>query len=114
MATTTKPQQIQTPDAPIVGHSDKEQNAAAPKRTRKKGVKYTKIVESEYKQVNGKEPENPLDRVIQTGRGGLQFPGLIFETHLLGSLVKIPAKAVAIKAPTLRQLMRIIDEQYKS
>ena len=89
-----------------------EANQAAPKKTRNKGVKYTTIVDSSYKTVDGAPPTNPLDQEIVTHRGGLEFPGVIFETTLLGSLVKIPAKCTAIKAPTLRQLVAELDKLY--
>src|SRR5438874_7094848 len=87
-------------------------NQAAPKKTRKRGVKYTNIVESNFDSGVHIANGNPLDAPVETVRGGLRFGGVVFETTLLGTIVKIPAKATIIKSPTLRQLMKVIDDLY--
>lgn len=87
-------------------------NTAAPKKSRKKGVKYTTVIESNFDKAVFDASQNPLDNVIKTRKGGLTFPGVVFETNILGSVVKIPEKATAIKAPTLRQLIKVLDDLY--
>ena len=87
-------------------------NQAAPKKTRKKGVKYTKLADSAYKTVDGKPPENPLDGLAIAVRGGLKFPGILFENSLLGLVVKIPALEKFIPAPTVRQLFEALDSHF--
>jgi hypothetical protein len=88
-------------------------NEAAPKKHRNKGVKYTTIVESEFKPPEDGKPQNPLDAPLVTTKGGCRFPGVIFESSMWGTIVKIPAKAVAIKSPTMRQLVKVLQDLYK-
>lgn len=102
-----------TPKAEAVAADPVASNTAAPKKTRKRGVKYTTLIESDFNKAKFEETKNPLDNVIQTVKGGLKFPGVVFETTILGSVVKIPARATAIKAPTLRQLVKVLDELYE-
>lgn len=94
--------------------SDDVPNQAAPKKKRKPGVKYTKIMPSEYALVEGKQPTNPLDQLAEAVKGGLKFPGVIFEKTIMGVCVKIPARAAAIQAPTIRQLVKVLDELYQA
>lgn len=88
-------------------------NTAAPKKQRAKSIKYEKVVESEYKPTDNPEAMHPLDKPAITSRGGLKFPGVEFESSLLGILVKIPARSTIIKNPTVRQLIKALDELYK-
>lgn len=88
-------------------------NTAAPKKARRKGVKYTNIVESTYKPPEDGKPQNPLDMKCKTVKGGLKFPGVVFENTIFGAIVKIPGKAVAIKEPTVRQLIEVLEDLYK-
>lgn len=88
-------------------------NQAAPKRAKRKPVKYTNIVESGYKPTDNPEAMHPLDKPAITSRGGLKFPGVEFEYNVLGVVVRIPAKATIVKNPTVRQLLRVLDELYK-
>ena len=92
--------------------SDSVPNQAAPKKKRTPGVKYTKIIPSEYQQQNGKPPSNPLDQLAKAVKGGLKFPGVIFENTIMGVCVKIPGRGAAIQAPTIRQLVKVLDELY--
>ena len=110
MATATKPT-TQAP-APAPQGTAPQTNEAAPKKSRKKGIKYVKLEESAYKPENGKAPANPLDGLAVAVKGGLRFPGVVFENELLGLVVKIPDKAAFIPSPTVRQLFNAIDKLY--
>ena len=88
-------------------------NSAAPKRKRSPSIKYTNIVESEYKPTDKPDAMHPLDKPAITVRGGLKFPGVEFESNVLGIIVKIPARSTIIKNPTIRQLLKVLDELYK-
>lgn len=103
-----------TPKAEATAADPVASNTAAPKKTRRRGIKYTTLIESDFDSAKFAASQNPLDNVIQTVKGGLKFKGVVFETNLLGSVVKIPAKATAIKAPTLRQLINVLDDLYSA
>lgn len=88
-------------------------NAAAPKREKRKPIKYTTIVESEYKPSTTPDTMHPLDKPAITSRGGLKFDGVEFDVNPLGIVVRIPARATIIKNPTVRQLIAVLDNLYK-
>jgi len=94
-----------TPDNPVV---------MPEKRPRAKPVKYDKIIASEYDAAKFAATGNPLDAPISTKYGRLEFPGLEFIDTPLGSYVNIPTQGKRITAPTLRQIVRLIDEYYSA
>ena len=106
-------QQTKAPESNNPPVDSKTPNAAAPRKARSKPIKYDKIVESEYKPTDKPDTMHPLDKPAVTSRGGLKFPGVEFESNFLGIVVKIPAKNTVIKNPTVRQLLKVLDELYK-
>lgn len=113
MAKATGHSVPETKNAPQAETVSGPGNQAAPKKTRKKGIKYTKLADSAYSPVDDKPPTNPLDQLAIAVRGGLKFPGIEFENNLLGLVVKIPALEKFIPAPTVRQLFEALDGFYK-
>jgi hypothetical protein len=108
-----KPHNTPTQSVPATP-SDAVPNQAAPRKQRTPGIKYTKIINSKYVEHNGDVPTNPLDQLAETAKGGLKFPGVVFEKTIFGTIVKIPGRQTAIKNPTVRQVFEVLDEIYKA
>jgi hypothetical protein len=87
-------------------------NTAAPKKARTPSVKYTNVVQSAYKPDDNPDAMHPLDKPAITSRGGLKFPGVEFVTTPLGIYVDIPARQTRVINPTIRQLLKVLDDLY--
>jgi hypothetical protein len=108
----TKPATAPATEVPVTP-ADATQNTAKPRKKRTPGVKYTNIINSKYAPKNGEKPANPLDQLAETSKGGLKFPGVTFEKTIFGTIVKIPARQTALKDPTVRQIVEVLEDLYK-
>ena len=85
-----------------------------PKRTRSPSIKW-KVIPSDYQPLpNGEAPTNPLDLPVKVSKGGIRFEFLTLSEFLGEVVCKVPSLETAIKNPTLRQIIELVDAHYST